>query len=203
MVHISSGVSALVCVLLIDKRLGFGVEDMRPHNLTYTTFGAAMLWVGWFGLNSGRELLSDGLTSSAFGATHFSAVAGAVAWAVMESFTSGRPGVLGTTSGAVTGLVCITPAAGFMQPMPAAVVGAAVGIVCFLFFATLKSKLGYDDPVDVFGTLGTLLTGVFATRTCSDVVNGGRLGLIGRETSVPIGQMIALLPSWSLGFFVL
>ena len=171
--------------------------------LFMTALGAAMLWVGWFGLNSGRELLSDGLTSNACCTTHFFAEAGAVAWAVMECFIRGSLGALGIALGAVTGLVCITPAARFVQPMTAVVVGAAASIVCFLFCTTFKSKLGYDDSVDVFGTLGTLLTGVFATRACSDIANGGRLGLIEGETSVLIGQIIALLPSWSLGFFVL
>jgi Amt family ammonium transporter len=130
-VHISSGVSALVCALLIGKRLGFGTEPMPPHNLTYTVLGAGMLWVGWFGFNAGSELASDGLTASAFAATHFSAAAGTLAWAGMEWIIRGKPSVLGAASGAVAGLVCITPAAGFVQPLPAMAMGAAAGVVCF------------------------------------------------------------------------
>ena len=197
-VHISSGVSALICALLIGRRLGFGSEDMRPHNLTYTALGAAMLWVGWFGFNAGSELLSDGLTASAFCVTHFSAAAGAVAWATIEWFTRGKPSVLGAASGAVAGLVCITPAAGFVQPMPALFMGAAAGLVCYFACGTLKAKFGYDDSLDAFGvhgvggTLGALLTGVFATRACWDIDSGGKLGLIEGETRVFIGQIVAV-----------
>src|SRR5688572_25984891 len=167
-VHISSGISALICALVIGKRLGYGTEPMRPHNLTYTVLGAAMLWVGWFGFNAGSELASDGLASSAFCVTHFAAAAGTLSWAGMEWMTRGKPSVLGAASGAVAGLVCITPAAGYVQPMPAIVMGIAVGIVCFFACTKLKSMFGYDDSLDAFGvhgvggTLGALLTGVFA-----------------------------------------
>ena len=129
-VHISSGVSALVCALLIGKRVGFGHEDMRPHNLTYTALGAAMLWVGWFGFNAGSELASDNLAASAFCTTHFAAAAGGIAWAFYDWLTRGKPTVLGTASGIVAGLVCITPGAGFVNPMPAIAMGAIAGIVC-------------------------------------------------------------------------
>lgn len=202
-VHISSGVSALVIAILIGKRLGFGSEDMRPHNLTYTALGAAMLWVGWFGFNAGSELASDGLTSSAFATTHFSAAMGAVAWALMEWITRGKPSVLGTASGAVAGLVCITPAAGFVQPMPALVMGAAAGVVCFLACGALKAKLGYDDSLDAFGvhgiggTLGAIFTGVFATRVCWNIDNNAKLGLIeSGEGRVLIGQIVAVAITW-------
>jgi Amt family ammonium transporter len=198
-VHISSGVSALVCAMLIGKRLGFRVEDMRPHNLTYTALGAAMLWVGWFGFNAGSELASDHLTSSAFAVTHFSAAAGAVTWALVEWVTQGRPTVLGTASGAVAGLVCITPAAGFVNPMPALVMGAAAGFCCWFACGTLKSKLGYDDSLDAFGvhgvggTLGAVLTGVFATRACWDISETGeKLGLLEGGSVLP-GQVVAAL----------
>jgi ammonium transporter, Amt family len=122
-VHISSGVSALVCALVMGKRLGYGSEPMPPHNLTYTVLGAAMLWVGWFGFNAGSELGSDRLTTTAFCVTHFAAAAGALAWAGMEWITRGKPSVLGAASGLVAGLVCITPASGFVQPMPALLMG--------------------------------------------------------------------------------
>lgn len=196
-VHISSGVSALVCALLIGKRLGFGTEDMRPHNLTYTVLGAGMLWVGWFGFNAGSELASDGLAASAFVVTHFSAAAGAVAWALAECVTRGKPSVLGAASGAVAGLVCITPASGFVQPMPALLMGAAAGVVCFFACSTLKAKCGYDDSLDAFGvhgiggTLGAVLTGVFATTNV-----GGADGLF-YDTSggmkLLIGQIVAVI----------
>ena len=116
--------------LFLGKRLGFGSEDMRPHNLTYTALGAGMLWVGWFGFNAGSELASDGVAASAFVVTHFSAAAGAVAWALIEWLLQGKPSILGAASGAVAGLVCITPAAGFVNPMPALMMGAAAGVIC-------------------------------------------------------------------------
>ena len=208
-VHISSGISALLCAILLGKRLGFGTEDMRPHNLTYTSLGAAMLWVGWFGFNAGSELASDGLTSSAFCVTHFSAAAGAVAWAVMEWLTRGKPSVLGTASGAVAGLVCITPAAGFVQPMPALLFGALAGVCCYFACFKLKAAFGYDDSLDAFGvhgvggTLGAILTGVFATRACWDINNGQPIGLIeSGNARVLIGQIVAVAVTWIFSLVV-
>ncbi len=199
-VHISSGISALVCALLIGRRAGWGNDDMRPHNLTYTAIGAGMLWVGWFGFNAGSELLSDHLTASAFAVTHFSAAAGAVAWASYEWITRGKPSVLGAASGAVAGLVCITPAAGFVNPMPALAMGAIAGVVCAIACG-VKSKLGYDDALDAFGvhgvggTLGAILTGVFATRACWNIADGKPLGLI-EGGSVMTGQLVATAVTW-------
>ncbi len=200
-VHISSGVSALVAAILIGPRMGFPNEPFQPHNLTYTALGAAMLWVGWFGFNAGSELLSDGLTSSAFAVTHFSAAAGAFAWAMTEWIVLGKPTVLGASSGAVAGLVCITPAAGFVQPMPALVMGLVAGILCYLACSKLKHTLKYDDALDAFGvhgvggTVGAILTGVFASRACWDVSgNGTKIGLL--ESGSPallIGQIVAVL----------
>jgi ammonium transporter, Amt family len=181
-VHISSGVSALICAILIGKRLGFGQEPMPPHNLTYTTLGAAMLWVGWFGFNAGSALAATGQASGAFAATHFAAAAGCLAWPTLEWVIRGKPTVLGASSGAVAGLVCITPAAGFVQPMSAIVMGLAAGAVCYFACTTIKNKFKYDDSLDAFGvhgvggTLGALLTGVFATREV--VGSPGALGLI-------------------------
>ncbi len=200
-VHISSGVSALVCAVMIGRRIGFGSADLRPHNLTYTALGAGMLWVGWFGFNAGSELACDHLTSSAFAVTHFSAAAGAVAWAAYECFTRGKPSVLGVASGAVAGLVCITPAAGFVNPMPALAMGAAAGIVCAWACGTLKHMLGYDDALDAFGvhgiggTLGAVLTGVFATRACWDIAGGEPLGLI-EGGNVMTGQLVGVAVTW-------
>jgi ammonium transporter, Amt family len=206
-VHISSGVSALICALVIGKRLGFGSDPMPPHNLTYTVLGAAMLWVGWFGFNAGSELASDGLAASAFCVTHFAAAAGTLAWAGMEWIIRGKPSVLGAASGAVAGLVCITPAAGFVQPMPAIAMGAAAGIVCFVACTKLKHAFGYDDSLDAFGvhgvggTLGAVLTGIFATvQVCdTELVSGGNpVGLIDGNASLLIGQIAAVIITWIL-----
>jgi Amt family ammonium transporter len=206
-VHISSGVSALICALVIGKRLGYGSEPMPPHNLTYTVLGAAMLWVGWFGFNAGSELASDELASSAFCVTHFCAAAGALSWAATEWITRGKPSVLGAASGLVAGLVCITPASGYVQPMPAIGMGVAVGIVCFLACTKLKSMFGYDDSLDAFGvhgiggTLGAILTGVFATRHVCDPVlvsDHKPVGLIDGRSELLIGQLTAVVVTWVL-----
>ena len=214
-VHISSGVSALVCAVLIGKRLGFGTEDMRPHNMTYTAMGAAMLWVGWFGFNAGSELASDGLTASAFVVTHFSAAAGAITWAVLEWILRGKPSVLGAASGAVAGLVCITPASGYVQPMPALILGLAAGVVCYFACTTLKSSLGYDDSLDAFGihgvggTLGAILTGVFASADVNPGVLGEANGLaydFSAGTQLMIGQVVGVVVTWIVaivGTFIL
>jgi Amt family ammonium transporter len=200
-VHISSGVSALICALLIGKRVGFGQVDMRPHNLTYTAIGAGMLWVGWFGFNAGSELASDTLASSAFATTHFAAAAGALAWACYDWLTRGKPTVLGTASGLVAGLVCITPAAGFVNLMPALLMGAIAGIVCAFACSKIKGAFGYDDALDAFGvhgvggTLGAILTGVFATRACWDIGAGKTLGLIEGGTVIK-GQLAAVAVTW-------
>ncbi|MCC9599392.1 ammonium transporter [Stieleria sp. JC731] len=212
-VHISSGVSALVAAILVGPRMGYPNEPMQPHNLTYTALGAAMLWVGWFGFNAGSELAIDGLTSSAFATTHFSAAAGAVAWAMTEWIVLGKPTVLGASSGAVAGLVCITPAAGFVQPMPALIMGAIAGVVCYWACSKLKHTLKYDDALDAFGvhgvggTVGAVLTGVFATRVAWNVADGQTLGLIesGSPTLV-IKQIVAVVVTFifaGLGSFIL
>lgn len=201
-VHISSGVSALVAALLIGKRLGYGREPMPPHNLTYTALGAAMLWVGWFGFNAGSALASDAVAASAFAATHFSAAAGALGWAAAEWMLRGKPTILGTCSGAVAGLVCITPAAGFVNPMPALAIGAAAGAVCFLACTAVKAKFGYDDSLDAFGvhgvggSLGAVLTGVFATRACTDMDAGKPLGLLEGGGRLLVGQIVAVLVTY-------
>jgi Amt family ammonium transporter len=181
-VHISSGVSALICALLLGKRLGYGSEPMPPHNLTYTAIGATMLWVGWFGFNAGSALAANELAASAFCATHFAAAAAGLTWAGMEWIFRGKPTILGTCSGVVAGLVFITPASGFVTPMSAFIMGVAVGVVCYLACTKLKSLFGYDDALDVFGvhgvggTLGALLTGIFATRATGAFIDGKPLG---------------------------
>jgi Amt family ammonium transporter len=206
-VHISSGVSALLCALLIGRRMGFGMEDMRPHNLAFTALGAGMLWVGWFGFNAGSELMSDNLASSAFCTTHFAAAAGALAWAVYDWLTRGKPTVLGTASGAVAGLVCITPAAGFVSPMPAFLMGAVAGIACAFACSKIKAAFKYDDALDAFGvhgvggTLGAILTGVFATRAAWDINNHQPVGLLEGGTALT-GQLVAVGVTWVFSIVV-
>ena len=169
-VHISSGFSALVCAILIGRRLGFGQEPMPPHNLTYTCIGTGLLWVGWFGFNAGSALGANKLAVNAFVATHLAGAAGTVAWAGLEWIMRGKPSILGACSGALAGLVCITPACGTVTPLSAIIFGVAGASVCFYFCTTVKAKFKYDDALDAFGvhgvggTLGAILTGVFATR---------------------------------------
>jgi ammonium transporter, Amt family len=188
-VHITSGVSALVCALYLGKRSGLGDESMRPHSMVLSFIGACMLWVGWFGFNAGSALAANGLASSAFVATHFASAAGALGWLFAEWFGHGKPSVLGGISGAVAGLVAITPASGFVKPMPAILIGAAAGVICYLMVTKVKARFGYDDSLDAFGvhgvggTLGAILTGVFATNTVNDALkdSAGRpapLGLV-------------------------
>ncbi len=203
-VHISSGVSALVCALLLGKRIGFRTEPMPPHNLTYTAIGATLLWVGWFGFNAGSALAASGLASSAFCATHFAAASAALTWAAIEWIVRGKPSLLGACSGVVAGLVCITPAAGYVTPMPALLMGVAAGAVCYWACTTLKSKLGYDDALDAFGvhgvggTLGAVLTGVFATRATGATTDGKPLGLLEGGSSLFSAQIAAVVITWAL-----
>ncbi|HYP15109.1 MAG TPA: ammonium transporter, partial [Bryobacteraceae bacterium] len=164
-VHITSGVSALVCALYLGKRNGYMVEPMKPHSLVLSFIGACLLWVGWFGFNAGSALGAGGLATSAFVATHFGAAAGALGWVAAEWIKHGKPSILGGISGSVAGLVAITPGSGFVAPMPAFIIGGLAGIVCYVMVAIVKNKLGYDDSLDAFGvhgvggTLGAILTG--------------------------------------------
>ncbi|MDH5774395.1 MAG: ammonium transporter [Nitrospirota bacterium] len=167
-VHISSGVAALTCALVLGKRHGYGTENMSPHNLPFTVIGAGLLWVGWFGFNAGSALAADGIAASAFVATQVAAAAGALAWLGVEWNYRGKPTILGAASGAVAGLVAITPAAGFVGPVSAILIGLGGGVVCYLG-VFLKNKMGYDDALDVLGihgiggTWGALATGLFAS----------------------------------------
>ena len=198
-VHVSSGVSALICALLIGKRLGFGSEPMPPHNLTYTAIGATLLWVGWFGFNGGSALSAGRLASSAFAVTHFGAAAGALVWAGLEWIGRGKPSILGTCSGMVAGLAGVTPATGFVQPIHGLAIGAICAMACFYACTKIKNLLGYDDSLDVFGVhgvsgiVGTILTGVFATRAVADpaVSKGQVLGLIEGGSAI-VGQIVAV-----------
>jgi Amt family ammonium transporter len=203
-VHITSGVSALVCALYMGKRTGYPHESMRPHNLVLSVIGAAMLWVGWFGFNAGSALSAGPLATSAFVATHFGAAAAALSWLCVEWWVTGKPSVLGVISGAVAGLVAITPASGFVQPMAAILIGAAAGVVCYLMVSQVKRKFGYDDTLDAFGvhgaggTLGALLTGVFATRAVNDLRSGKPMGLVDGDGGQVVNQLIAVAMSWVL-----
>jgi ammonium transporter, Amt family len=208
-VHITSGVSALVCALYLGKRIGFPKEPMKPHNLVLSTVGACLLWVGWFGFNAGSALAASGLASSAFVATHFGAAAATLGWLLAEWWRMGKPSILGGISGCVAGLVAITPASGFVKPFPALLIGFAAGVVCFFMVTSFKSAFGYDDTLDAFGvhgaggTLGALLTGVFATNAVNDSFkdSAGKLlplGLVDGHASQVLNQAVGVLISFAL-----
>jgi Amt family ammonium transporter len=208
-VHITSGISALVCALYMGKRTGYPSDTMKPHNLVISFVGACLLWVGWFGFNAGSALAASGLATSAFVATHFGAAAAALGWVLAEWVALGKPSVLGGISGCVAGLVAITPASGFVKPLPALVIGFCAGVVCFLMVARVKQRFGYDDTLDAFGvhgiggTLGALLTGVFATNAVNDGFkdSAGRLlplGLVDGHPSQIVNQVIGCAISWTL-----
>jgi len=177
-VHISSGVSALVCAMVLGKRRGYGHQPMQPHNLPMTVMGAGLLWFGWFGFNAGSALEANGLAASAFLATNTGAAAAALGWMFTEWMTRGKPTVLGAASGAVAGLVAITPAAGFVGPVSSIVIGAAAGALCYSA-CNFKSRLGYDDSLDVVGvhgvggTWGALATGLFASKAVNEAGGDG------------------------------
>ena len=167
-VHINAGVAGLVAALVLGKRKGFGTAAMPPHNLTLSVIGASMLWVGWFGFNAGSELAADGVAGMAMAVTQIAAAAAALAWMFAEWKVHGKPSVLGIISGAVAGLIAITPASGSVGPMGALAIGAAAGVGCYWAATSLKRALGYDDSLDVFGVhavggiIGAMLTGVFS-----------------------------------------
>ena len=200
-VHISSGVSALVCALLIGKRMGFPKEPMPPHNLTYTCIGTGLLWVGWFGFNGGSQLAADGRAVNAVLVTHLAASAGVLSWSLMEWLKHGRAGILGACSGAVAGLVCITPAAGSVTAGSAILMGLAAGAVCFYCCTAIKNKFGYDDSLDAFGvhgiggTLGAILTGVFATSAVTGVDHS--TGLLYGNAGQVLTQLISVVAAVS------
>jgi Amt family ammonium transporter len=202
-VHITSGVSALVCALYLGKRTGFPKEPMPPHSLVLSFIGACLLWVGWFGFNAGSALAAGGLAASAFVATHFAAAAATLAWLAAEWITRRRPSALGAISGAVAGLVAITPASGFVAPMPAILIGLVAGAGCFLMVTSVKSWFGYDDALDAFGihgaggTIGALLTGVFATRAINPVFRDAPVGLLEGNASQIGYQLVGIAVAWA------
>jgi len=204
-VHVTSGVSALVCALYLGKRVGYPRQPMPPHSLVLSFTGACLLWVGWFGFNAGSALASNGLASSAFVATHFGAATAAIGWCVAEWFKNGRASALGAISGAVAGLVAITPAAGFVAPMPALGIGFIAGLFCFWMVTKFKGIFGYDDALDAFGvhgaggTIGALLTGVCAQAVINPIFGDGKAvgGLDGHWGQVG-NQLVGVLTAWVL-----
>jgi Amt family ammonium transporter len=199
-VHISSGVSALVCALMIGRRRGFGHQPMQPHNLPFTVVGAGLLWFGWFGFNAGSALEANALAASAFLVTNTAAASAALGWMFTEWMTRGKPTVLGAASGAVAGLVAITPASGFVGPISSIIIGALAGVFCYSA-CNIKSKLGYDDSLDVVGvhgvggTWGAIATGLWASKAVNDA--GGDGLFYGNPGQLWI-QIVAVLATYAL-----
>jgi Amt family ammonium transporter len=197
-VHISSGVSALVCALVIGKRHGFPTDYMAPHNLPLVVTGAALLWVGWFGFNAGSALAADGIAANAFVTTNTAAAMAALTWMGAEWSKAGKPTMLGAASGAVAGLVAITPGAGFVTPLSAILIGGIAGMLCF-YAVVMKHRWGYDDALDVVGvhgvggTWGALATGVFASKA---VNAAGRDGLLFGDAGTLGIQILAVVATW-------
>ena len=189
-VHITSGVSALICALYIGKRIGYPQTAMPPHSMVLSFIGACLLWVGWFGFNAGSALGATPLATSAFVNTHFATAAAALGWTVFEWFHNGKPTALGAISGAVAGLVAITPASGFVQPMSALVIGLAAGFLCSFMVFQVKSRFGYDDSLDAFGvhgaggTLGAVLTGLLAASIINPIYGKDAAG-----NNIPTGAI--------------
>jgi Amt family ammonium transporter len=209
-VHVTSGVSGLVCALYLGKRVGYPKEQMPPHSVVLSFIGACMLWVGWFGFNAGSALAAGSLATSAFVATHFAAASAAMGWAGAEWIRNGKPSVLGGISGAVAGLVAITPASGFVNPMPALAIGLIAGVFCYWMVAKVKAKFGYDDSLDAFGvhgaggTLGALLTGVFAVSAINPIFKDAQgkvlaSGLLEGNAHQLLNQLVGVCLAWVLG----
>ncbi len=208
-VHVSSGVSALVAALYLGRRQGYPRQPMPPHSVVLSFAGACLLWVGWLALNAGRAMGASGLATSALVATHLAAAAGSLGWGVTEWLRFGKPSALGAITGAVAGLVGISPAAGFVGPMTALLIGALAGVACHVMVAYVKMRFGYDDSLDVFGvhgaagTLGTLLTGVFATRAVNPVFVDAAgtalpVGLVDGNPGQVARQLGAVAVAWAL-----
>ena len=201
-VHISSGASALAAALIFGKRIGYGRESMPPHFLPFSIIGAALLWVGWFGFNAGSSLAADGIASIAFVTTNTAAAAAVLGWVFTEWISRGKPTVLGAATGAVTGLVAITPAAGFVSPLSALFIGLVAGIICYAA-VNMKTRLGYDDSLDVVGvhgvggTWGCLATGLFASTAVNP---GGANGLFFGNPEQLVIQFISVAATWVFAF---
>jgi len=208
-VHVTSGVSALVCALYLGKRVGYPKEAMTPHSVVLSFIGACLLWVGWFGFNAGSALAAGSLATSAFVATHFGAAAAVLGWSGAEWMRNGKPSALGAISGAVAGLVAITPAAGFVGPMAAITIGLLAGVFCFFMVVSVKARFGYDDSLDAFGvhgaggTLGALLTGVFAASAINPIFKDGQgnplpSGLFDGNARQLLNQAVGVIIAWVL-----
>ncbi len=204
-VHITSGVSALVCALYLGKRVGYPHTAMPPHSLVLSFIGACLLWVGWFGFNAGSALGASPLATSAFVNTHFATAAAALGWTIFEWIHNGKPTALGAISGAVAGLVAITPASGFVQPFPALLIGLAAGFFCSFMVFQVKSRFGYDDSLDAFGvhgaggTLGALLTGIFAASVINPIFGKGvPTGGIDGHWSQILSQLTGVGVAWGI-----
>jgi len=202
-VHISSGISALACALYLGKRIGYGKEPMPPHNLPMTALGAGILWFGWFGFNAGSAVASGALATSAFVVTNTAAAAAALTWMIVEWSHRGKPTVLGAVSGAVAGLVAITPASGFVGPISSILIGIGGGVVCYFGAVILKNMIGYDDSLDAFGvhglggTFGALATGIFASKAINA---GGADGLLFGNPKQLLVQAITVIATWVFAF---
>ena len=198
-VHINAGIAGLASTFVLGKRLGYGREAMPPHNLTLTLIGASMLWVGWFGFNAGSAGAADGRAGMAMLVTQMATAAAALGWMFAEWITKGKPSVLGIASGAVAGLVAITPASGFVGPTPAVIIGLCAGVVCFFAATSLKHALGYDDSLDAFGVhgiggiIGALLTGVFVSKEISGVDGSFLIQLKGVAFTVVYGLVVSFI----------
>src|SRR5712672_1285469 len=198
-VHINAGIAGLASCLVLGKRVGYGKEAMAPHNLTLTLIGASLLWVGWFGFNAGSAGAADGRAGMAMAVTQIATAAAALSWMFAEWVVKGKPSVLGIASGAVAGLVAITPASGFVGPSPAVIIGIVAGVVCFLAATSLKTALGYDDSLDAFGVhciggiIGALLTGVFASKEISGADGSVIIQLWGVGTTLIYGFVMSFI----------
>jgi Amt family ammonium transporter len=208
-VHVTSGVSALVCAAYLGRRLGYPKEMLPPHSVVLSFIGACLLWVGWFGFNAGSALGSGSLATSAFVATHFAAAAAVLGWGAAEWIRNGKPSALGAISGAVAGLVAITPAAGFVSPLSALVIGLIAGVVCYGMVAKVKTIFGYDDSLDAFGvhgaggTIGAILTGIFASRLVNPVFhdaqgNAAAVGLMEGNWRQVGNQLVGVAIAWTI-----
>ena len=209
-VHLSSGVAALVCCVVMGPRVGFAREAMPPHNLTYTAIGAALLWVGWFGFNAGSALGVNPLAANAFVTTHLAGATGLLGWLAIEWIQGGRPTVLGACTGGVAGLACITPACGSVSPLSGLLIGLMAGIICYVMCTNVKNRLGYDDSLDVFGVHGTsgvvglLMAGVLSSPAVTGepqlngLIHGGTTQMVNQLVGLLVTTVLAVVGTWVL-----
>ena len=197
-VHVSSGVSALVCAIYLGRRVDYHDSPTPPHSTVLSLIGAALLWFGWFGFNAGSALSANALAANAFVTTHFAAASSMLAWTLIDWFKNGKPTAIGAISGAVAGLVGITPAAGFVSPMSAIIIGLLAGSACYVMVVEVKKFFGYDDTLDVFGihgiggAIGAVATGLFATRLINPIFGEGPVGLADGNSSQILNQLAGI-----------